>query len=168
MRQAANGFKIDFFVTPDIPTVVNPQVGEAIAQMWGDHLDIDVNIDSTAYSAKRPSLVDRSFAGAYIWTYGSPGVDEPQHYNQRPIVGGWNPGVEIDCVDQTWFDIRAELDSSVRRARNAEAQQCLHDLRWNTIIAKLPIFAAVAKNVDWEPTTLPGVSVGDFEKVIIR
>ena len=56
----------------------------------------------------------------------------------------------------------------MRRARNAEAQQCLDDLRWNTIVVKLPIFAAVAKNVEWNPTTLPGVSVGDFEKVIIR
>lgn len=163
-----NGFDMDFFVTPDIPTIVNPQVGEAIAQMWSDHLGIDVKIDSTAYAAKRPSLVDRSFSGAYIWTYGSPGPDEPQIYNQRPILGSWNPGVEIDCADQVWFDIRAELDSSVRRASNAEAQQCLDDLRWNTIIAKLPIFAAVAKNVEWEPTTLPGVAVGDFEKVVIR
>ena len=65
-------FSIDFFVTPDLPTIVNPQTGEAIAQMWQDNLGITVNIDSTAYSAKRPSLVDRSFIGAYIWTYGSP------------------------------------------------------------------------------------------------
>ena len=33
-------FSIDFFVTPDLPTVVNPQTGEAIAQMWQDHLGI--------------------------------------------------------------------------------------------------------------------------------
>jgi len=162
-----DGFSIDFFVTPDIPTIVNPELGEAIAQMWSDNLGIDVKIDSTAYSAKRPSLVDRSFAGAYIWTYGSPGADEPQNYNQRPTLG-WNPGVEISCVDQTWYDIRAELDSAVRRVRNAEAQQCLDDQRWNTVVVKLPKFAAVAKNVEWNPTTLPGVSAGDFENVIIR
>ena len=78
MAEAGFGdFSIDFFVTPDLPTIVNPQTGEAIAQMWSDNLGITVNIDSTAYSAKRPSLVDRSFIGAYIWRYGSPSPDTP-------------------------------------------------------------------------------------------
>ena len=161
------GFSIDFFVTPDLPTIVDPQVGQAIAQMWQDNLGIKVNIDSTAYSAKRPSLVARSFPGAYIWVYGSPGVDEPQIYGQRPSKG-WNPAVEITFADNTWFKIRAELDSQVRRDANAEAQQYLSDLRWNTILVKTPKFAAVSKNVEWVPTTLNGVSAGDFERVIIR
>ncbi len=161
-------FSIDFFVTPDLPSVVNPQVGEAIAQMWQDNLDVTVNIDSTAYSAKRPSLVARSFAGAYIWRYGSPSPDTPQHYNQRPVVGGWNPGVEITCVDQTWYDIRAELDVQTRLRANAAAQDCLHEYRWATLIVKVPTFAAVAKNVEWQPTTLPGVAAGDFERAVIR
>ena len=161
-------FSIDFFVTPDLPTIVNPQTGEAIAQMWSDNLGITVNIDSTAYSAKRPSLVDRSFVGAYIWRYGSPSPDTPQHYNQRPVVGGWNPGVEIGCVDDTWFGIRAELDIQTRLEANASAQDCMHQYRWATLIVKVPTFAVVAKNVDWQPTTLPGVDAGDFERAVIR
>ena len=161
-------FSIDFFVTPDLPTVVNPQTGEAIAQMWQDHLGVKVNIDSTAYAAKRPSLVDRSFVGAYIWRYGSPSPDTPQHYNQRPVIGGWNPGVEINCVDDIWFGIRAELDIQTRLEANAAAQDCLHEYRWVTLIVKVPTFAVVAKNVDWQPTTLPGVAAGDFERAVVR
>jgi ABC-type transport system substrate-binding protein len=161
-------FSIDFFVTPDLPTIVNPQTGEAIAQMWQDNLGITVNIDSTAYSAKRPSLVDRSFIGAYIWTYGSPSPDTPQTYAQRPSVGGWNPGVEIGCVDDTWFSIRAELDLQKRLDANASAQDCLHKYRWAALVVKVPIFAVVAKHVDWQPTTLPGVEAGDFERAVIR
>jgi ABC-type transport system substrate-binding protein len=161
-------FSIDFFVTPDLPTIVNPQTGEAIAQMWQDNLGITVNIDSTAYSAKRPSLVDRSFIGAYLWTYGSPSPDTPQTYAQRPSVGGWNPGVEIGCVDDTWFSIRAELDLQKRLDANASAQDCLHQYRWATLVVKVPIFAVVAKHVDWQPTTLPGVEAGDFERAVIR
>jgi len=162
-----SGFEAEFFVAPDLPAIVNPQVGQAIAQMWQDGLGIKVRVDSTAYAAKRPTLVDRSFSGIYIWTYGSPSPDEPQIYNQYPIKG-WNPGVEIPCATQVWYENRAELDSTVRVKRNVEAQDCLDKWAWNTVVLTQTVNAVVAKNVEWSPTTLPGVDAGDFEKAAIK
>ncbi|MSQ35511.1 MAG: ABC transporter substrate-binding protein [Dehalococcoidia bacterium] len=161
-----NGFTASFFVPPDVPAIVDSQVGQAIAQMWRDNLGIDVKIESTAYAAKRPTIIDRSFSDIYIWTYGTPAPDEPQVYGQYPSLG-WNPGVEIPCVAEAWYAIRAELDIKLRLSRNIEAQDCLDKNAWNTIIHTRPVFAVVAKNVTWKPTTLPGVDAGDFEKATI-
>ena len=47
-----------FWVPSDSP-FVNPEVGVAIAGQWRE-VGIDVQIENTAYSARRPTLVDRS------------------------------------------------------------------------------------------------------------
>ena len=50
----ASGFDAEFFVAPDLPAIVDPQVGQAIAQMWQDGLGIKVRIDSRRLMRVKP------------------------------------------------------------------------------------------------------------------
>ena len=89
----ADGFDLDFWISPDNTAAVEPEAFEAIAQMW---LDIGVNasVEKTVYASRRPTLVARSidipFAHITFWL----ADDEPKGGTLVP-TGGFNHGLEL-------------------------------------------------------------------------
>lgn len=161
-----NGFSVDFYIPPDAPGVSDPQLDQAVAQMLQDNLGLDVHIDSTAYAGKRPALVDRQFAGLWIPYDQLFPPAEPQDGFQTPAPG-WNPGVEIPAAQEAWWKGLHTSSEQARLQLNANVQEDLYNLRWNTIVLTKPTFDLVAKNVKWHPTSLNGAAAGDFEKALI-
>ena len=120
----ADGFDLDFWISPDNTAAVEPEAFEAIAQMW---LDIGVNASSekTVYASRRPTLVARSidipFAHHTFWL----SADEPKGSTLVP-TGGFNHGVELpEEIGKLRYDNISEPDLQKRIDNNLKLQDYL-------------------------------------------
>ena len=89
----ADGFDLDFWISPDNTAAVEPEAFEAIAQMWQD-IGVNASVEKTVYASRRPTLVARSidipFAHITFWL----ADDEPKGGTLVP-TGGFNHGLEL-------------------------------------------------------------------------
>ena len=106
---------------------VNFEVYDAVATMW-INIGLDVTVDSTAYQAFRPRLVDREWNGltsCCAW----PGCGGPLLLMDQPRLaaregstageGDWNPGFEVLEVLTYVYEVEANpLDKEARIATN--------------------------------------------------
>jgi ABC-type transport system substrate-binding protein len=106
---------------------VNFEVYDAVATMW-INIGLDVTVDSTAYQAFRPRLVDREWNGltsCCAW----PGCGGPLLLMDQPRLaaregstigeGDWNPGFEVLEVMTYVNEVEANpLDKEARIAAN--------------------------------------------------
>ncbi|MDE2686622.1 MAG: ABC transporter substrate-binding protein [Chloroflexota bacterium] len=106
---------------------VNFEVFDAVATMW-INIGLDVTVDSTAYQAFRPRLVDREWNGltsCCAW----PGCGGPLLLMDQPRLaaregstigeGDWNPGFEVLEVMTYVNEVEANpLDEEARVAAN--------------------------------------------------
>ena len=52
-----DGFSLEFWSTNSYPHIWNPEVMDAVALMWREHLNLDVTLDRTPYPTRRPETV---------------------------------------------------------------------------------------------------------------
>ncbi len=114
---------------------VNFEVFDAVATMW-INLGLDVTVDSTAYQAFRPRLVDREWNGltsCCAW----PGCGGPLLLMDQPRLaaregstigeGDWNPGFEVIEVMEGVNKVEANpLDRTARVEANLEEGEFLY------------------------------------------
>ena len=114
---------------------VNFEVFDAVATMW-INLGLDVTVDSTAYQAFRPRLVDREWNGltsCCAW----PGCGGPLLLMDQPRLaaregstigeGDWNPGFEALEVMTYVNEVEANpLDKEARVAANLKEGEFLY------------------------------------------
>jgi ABC-type transport system substrate-binding protein len=147
----ADGFEIPFYVPADHPRV-NPEAGEAIAQMWSD-IGVDVDLEISAYAARRPKRFD--------------GVDDPPWYHcgtispsrvDRPFDGGMGPtstfrGFEVeDKMVPLYFANFTEPSRDKRIQNNFEIVEYVLDWELQTaFIADQPHYAVGPKIGSWSP-----------------
>ena len=113
-----DGFEMGFWVPSDSP-FVNPEVGVAIAGQWRD-VGIDVQIENTAYSARRPTLVDRSIDIPWHFINSAEGGFFGNMYGRWRHGRGWNSGVEFP------YDVMKEWDTRyLALDRNTEGDQII-------------------------------------------
>ena len=117
-----NGFSFGYWVPSDVSIVIEPDLGEAIAQMWVDG-GLDPRIEKTGYGARRPSLISRSIDIPWAWT--TNGNRTPKDTNavgsNVPRAGAWNSGLEFpDEIGLLWHTIEQEFNPAAKRAINAQ------------------------------------------------
>ncbi len=153
----ADGFSFGFWIPPDVTVVIDPEFAEAIAQMWVDG-GIQPEIEKTAYSARRPTLVARSMD--IPWAFSANGGNStPRDTNavgsHVPRAGSWGSGLELpDEVGKLWHDIEAEREPAKKREINASVSDFFNSWRLYTPVVDVVPFWAVRPEISaWDPYT---------------
>ena len=163
-----NGFKVPFFLPPDVPGVVSLEIGEAIAQMWRN-IGLDVSIESTAYRARRPTMVDRSIDVVWMWQSNAAvgKIDDAHSHGVIPSAG-WNRGMEIQWVLDLWMEADATTDPEERIQINIRGEDL--NAHWHTVapVVGVPsIWVASGEVETWRPYTEGSGYAGTFESVVL-
>ena len=151
-----DGFSFGYWVPSDVPLVIEPELGEAIAQMWVDS-GLDPMVEKTGYASRRPDLVDRSMDVPWAWA--THGNRSPKDTNSTiaivPRAGGWNPGFELpDEVGLLWRDFEQQHDPAARRAINAKVTDFVNYWRlYSPAVNIVPYWAVRPEVKSWDPYT---------------
>lgn len=98
------GFEMPYFYPPDFG-LISPEAAEAVAAMWSD-IGIKVNIEKTAYTTRRPTLIQRQIDIPWYWFVDQDLVDyDPFNAWLMSAQPGWNGGMEF----QELWDFRQQL-----------------------------------------------------------
>jgi ABC-type transport system substrate-binding protein len=90
-----SGFDFDFFIPSGTNTTME-EIAESIVPMWED-VGLRASIDKTAYSARRPTMVDRTIDDVWMFIHGSVVTPDGlvQQWHELGGLGVWNMGAEI-------------------------------------------------------------------------
>lgn len=162
---AEAGYPVDDFPSfqiyvQQLPNV-NFEVFDAVATMW-INIGLDVTVDSTAYQAFRPRLVDREWNGltsCCAW----PGCGGPLLLMDQPRLaaregstigeGDWNPGFEALEVMTYVNEVEANpLDKEARVAANLKEGEFLYHWMLSTgvVHADNPVWVNPKFVEDWQ------------------
>ena len=162
---AEAGYPVDDFPSfqiyvQQLPNV-NFEVFDAVATMW-INLGLDVTVDSTAYQAFRPRLVDREWNGltsCCAW----PGCGGPLLLMDQPRLaaregstigeGDWNPGFEALEVMTYVNEVEANpLDKEARVTANLKEGEFLYHWMLSTgvVHADNPVWVNPKFVEDWQ------------------
>ena len=164
-----DGFKVPFFLPPDVPGVVSVEIGEAIGQMWRN-IGLDVVIESTAYQARRPTMVERSIDVVWMWaSNASVGKIDDAHSHGVIPSAGWNRGMEIQWVLDLWMEADAEEDPEKRIQINIRAEDMqAHWLTVAPVVGVPSIWVASGDVLEWRPFSEGAGYAGTFESVVLK
>ena len=147
----------------------HPAMAEAVAQMLRDGLGLDVSIETTAYTARRPTMVSRSIDLLFVWQHDAVGwVDNAKGLGAL-VTSGWNHGIENPVVAETYLKNLKELDFATRVANNIALEDYLSNLQLWACIVEKPALAAVRPEVtQWTPWVEMAGYFGSFETVVLK
>jgi ABC-type transport system substrate-binding protein len=151
-----DGFSFGYWVTPDVTVVIDPEFGEAMAQMWVDG-GLDPKIEKTAYSARRPTLVARSMD--IPWAWATSGNTSPKDTNAVggtvPRAGSWNSGQELpDVIGKLWTVIEEEREPANKRKINADVADFFNKwVMYTPVVNVVPFWAVRPEVTSWDPYT---------------
>jgi ABC-type transport system substrate-binding protein len=166
-----DGFEMGFWVPSDSP-FVNPEVGVAIAGQWRD-IGIDVQIENTAYSARRPTLVDRSIDIPWHFINSAEGGFFGNMYGRWRHGAGWNSGVEFPYdVMKDWdtrylsFDRNTQGDEII--ALNTEIEDYVQRVGVEIPVVELVKWYVLGPEVlDWKPYRHNENGPNSFETMLL-
>jgi ABC-type transport system substrate-binding protein len=170
LREAGypNGFTIPLFVPADHPRV-NPEAGEAIAQMWSD-VGMKVDLDISAYAAARP----RRFGGVDTIPWYHCGVIAPANAD-RPFDGGMGAtstfrGFEVeDHIVPLYFANFTEPSREKRLANNRQAVDYVIGWELQTaFVADRPHYAVGPNIASWTPHAIDAPVFTNAATVVVK
>ena len=169
-----DGFAVpDYFCPVDIG--VNGEVCQAVAGMWQEHLNLDVQIDTSAYTARRPTMVGRTINTIWQTTWG------PNRLNYQgesggawgcctfpQPTGGYNPGVE----HPTFYDYFLETSPQMKGSpENLASREAAFDWAFEQMFAagvvEVPTLIGVNPERVLSWNLLPFRDINNFESVIL-
>jgi len=151
-----DGFKVPLYVIPDVASVWDPEITEAIGQMWVDG-GLDVAFEKTAYSARRPTYVSRTIDIPWAGSTGGKNSNKAEGNaagGRVPIFGGWGAGFELPDEVGILFDKIEVAAGAERRALNAEVTAFINKWQLSPMFVEvIPFWAVSPVVVDWTPYT---------------
>ena len=169
-----DGFAVpDYFCPVDIG--VNGEVCQAVAGMWQEHLNLDVQIDTSAYTARRPTMVGRTINTIWQTTWG------PNRLNYQgesggawgccsfpQPTGGYNPGVEHPKFYEYFIETAAQLKGT---PENLASREAAWDWAFEQLFAagvvEVPTLIGVNPERVLSWNLLPFRDINNFESVIL-
>ena len=162
-----SGFSTDFYVPADL-TVVEPEIGEVVAQMWRA-IGIEVSLEKTAYATRRPTLVARNFDIPWL-------ILGPYSELGTTLVpamapsAGFNFGVEIpNDIAEFHYRNTSDFDPQNPLANAAGLQDFMS--KWVMFAPTVDVtepFAVRPEVVEWRPSTEPNSFFTAPETVVKR
>lgn len=166
----SDGFSMGFWVPSDSP-FVNPEVGVAIAGQWRD-VGIDVQIENTAYSARRPTLVDRSIDIPWLFINFAESGPFGSKYGRWRHGAGWNSGGELPYdIMKDWDTRFLALDSSQQDelvALNTEIEDYVQNVAIEVPVVELVKWYVLGPEVlSWKPYRHNENGPNSFETMLL-
>lgn len=161
-----DGFEFTFYVPPD-HIVVNPEAGEAVAQMWRQ-LGLGVNIETSAYATARP----RHFRGVddIPWYHHSGGGNLDRE--KIGAYGRYNTfhGAEVPCEIQDLAASVLDIDDFDQRVEvNRQVQDYVSEWRLNLPLGTISDYFMVGPRIAaWTPHRIAGRYFTNPETVQVR
>jgi ABC-type transport system substrate-binding protein len=147
----ADGFPVEIWSTDVAPHVWNPEVMDAVAAMWREHLNLDVTLDRTPYATRRPTTVTHEINVPWHHGWGRPaGGSMALFYCAGPghIMGVALPKEICDIG----FQNDTEPDVSKRIENNIVMQDFMQ--KWMTqigVVNQTPHWVYLPRVVQWQP-----------------
>ena len=168
-----DGFTMGFWVPSDSP-FVNPEVGVAIAGQWRD-VGINVEIENTAYSARRPTLVDRSIDIPWLFINFAESGPFGSKYGRWNPGTGWNSGGELPYdTMKDWDDRYVALDANDASqqddivALNTEIEDYVQNTAIELPIVELVKWYVVGPEIlSWRPYRHNENGPNSFETILL-
>ena len=155
----ADGFSMTFFIPLQNP-IIQPETGEAVAQMWMDSLGLNLTIEKATYASRRPSMVNREINVPWLF-HGSNAPRTEQQVTGNYPAAGFNPGYELPTEIATLNILNAtEPDLETVIDRNIEIHNYFSEWLFSVPIVEWNRYYAVAPTVaEWTPYA---IFTGDF------
>jgi ABC-type transport system substrate-binding protein len=67
-----DGFPVVFWATASVPNTWDPEIADAVAEMWREHLNLDVTVDKSPYASRRPETVTKEMDVPWLHGWGLP------------------------------------------------------------------------------------------------
>ncbi len=147
-----NCFPFVLQIAPDLPSLITPDVGNVVAQMW-TALGCDIEISNVAYSANRPRLVDRSMDNPWLMQSESYGFLYQSKFHSMVPSAGFNYGIELpNDIAAPWYENRELISQSALIANNARVQAWLSHNRLVAPVVQRILYWVVRPEVaEWTP-----------------
>jgi len=132
-----NGFDFRFFIPTGVSTT-RDEIGLALVPMW-EAIGITVTVEKAAYSARRPTMLDRTINTGWIFGHVDAGLRETyvsmmDYFTTRRV---WNPGYE--------YDEARDFEDSLASLVQVEEQD-----------------AVIADWLQWVSDTTPDIQIASF------
>ena len=165
---------VHMWIPPD-NVAVDPEVGQGIAQMWRD-IGLDVSIESTAYAARRPSLVTRSIDILWMHHWGVNGEEDGAFLCCHKPSGGFSKGMEVPDGEFGLPDIlglyyanRTEEDFIKRVQNNIGIHDFLNEESWVAPVVKAQANYVTGPGVlEWRPSSFAWKDFISPETIVMK
>ncbi len=163
------GFRVPVWLTPDSGSLPF-DIAEAAVLQWADNLNLNVEIEATAYSGRRPTLIGRTIDIPLYHHMNLGYADEPKGRLMSAARGGANRGIELpnDILERTYWANLIESDAQKRIENNivltdflAETGLAMSMVRQNQLYAVSP------KVVEWMPHTETFGGINGFDTIVL-
>ena len=165
---------INMWIPPD-NVAVDPEVGQGIAQMWRD-IGLNVQIESTAYAARRPSLVSRSMDILWMHHWGVNGEEDGAFLCCHKPSGGFSKGMEVPDGNYGMPDIlgmyyanRTEEDFITRVQNNIAIHDFMNAESWVAPVVKAQANYVTGPGVqEWRPSSFAWKDFISPETIVMK
>ncbi len=146
-----DGFDVEFWSPTDFSFAWDPEIADAVAEMWRENLDLNVTVSHTPYAARRPQSVDKTMNIPWQHGWGMPaGGSKANFYCAHP---GHLGGVTLpDEICEVGFRNDTEPDLQTRIDNNIEMQNYMSF--WQVQIGLVtvePTWAVLPSVKGWQP-----------------
>jgi len=143
----------------------------AAAEMWRDNLGLDVRLETTNYTARRPDLIGRSISIPFLHSRTVGDNTEPKGRLMSPELGGANRGMELpdEILDKTWYAGLGATSAEQVIQGNIALQDFLSKWTLQAPTVQRINFAAVGTRVmEWKPQMDTFGTINSPERVVIN
>jgi len=132
----SDGFDVVFWATASVPEVWDPEIADAVGEMWQEHLNLNVTVDHSPYASRRPETVTKHMNVPWLHGWGRPpGGSKAAFFCPTPgHLGGVEMPKEICDVG---YRNDTEPDLTTRILNNVEFQNYMQHWHLNPAIVTM-------------------------------
>ncbi|MDP2950478.1 MAG: ABC transporter substrate-binding protein, partial [Chloroflexota bacterium] len=162
------GFSLIIWRAPNVP-IWDPEIGDAIAEMWRSNLGLKVTVESTVYAARRPTTVDKTIDIPFIH-----GINYYSPIENVVVMIGANPGHILGIeVEDNIFEIGMRNDTETdlkKREQNTVAVQdyVSHWMLMSPVLQTGVFFVYRSEVLEWRPYSTTQEVFTNPESIVMK
>ena len=164
------GFTIPVWLTPDSGALPF-DIAEAAVLQWAANLNLNVEIEATAYSGRRPTLIGRTIDIPLYHHMNLGYFDEPKGRLLTAAKGGANRGIELpnDILQRTYWANLIETDAQKRIENNIFLTDWLAETSLvMSMVRQSQLYAVSPEILEWMPYTETFGGFNSPETIVLR
>ena len=163
------GFTMPVWLTPDSGSLPF-DIAEAAVLQWAANLNLNVEIEATAYSGRRPTLIGRTIDIPLYHHMNLGYFDEPKGRLMTAAKGGANRGIELpnEILEKTYWANLVETDAQKRIENNILLTDWLAETSLvMSMVRQSQLYAVSPEVVEWMPYTETFGSLSGLDTIVM-